>query len=330
LKKLQDNIDERCLHTILNIIAEGIWDWNANTGYVYRSPGWYRMLGYDVDSLDNSVLTWENIIHPDDFQRVMAHFDAFITHTSPKYKIQYRCLKKDGNYLWIEDTAKIVDENEDGSVARVIGSHRDISDEKALAQQNELEKQDLKAIIEKQTSELNQANHALCEKIQLVEKLARTDKLTNISNRFGFESKLDGEISRARRFNESLSLVLFDLDEFKPVNDIHGHTIGDELLVTVGELLTQNLREVDLPVRWGGDEFMILLVNTPLEKATQLAQKIRLIISENAQINKFGVTASFGVACLHSDETAKEFIIRADKALYQAKNQGRNLVITAE
>ena len=73
---------ELTLHATLDIISDGVWDWNANTGDVYRNPGWYRMLGYDVDSLPNTVFTWENIIHPDDFDRVMAHFNAYITRQS--------------------------------------------------------------------------------------------------------------------------------------------------------------------------------------------------------------------------------------------------------
>ncbi len=66
------------LHTLYDLISDGIWDWDANTGYVYRNPGWYLMLGYGPHSQENSVLTWERLIHPDDFQRVMAHFDAYI------------------------------------------------------------------------------------------------------------------------------------------------------------------------------------------------------------------------------------------------------------
>jgi len=127
---LLPDVNEQSLRTTLELISDGIWDWNANTGYVYRSPSWYTMLGYDIDSLDNTVFTWENVIHKADFERVMAHFDDYITYKSSEYKIQYCCKTKDGSYLWIEDTAAIVAQNKDGSVARMIGAHRNIEAEK--------------------------------------------------------------------------------------------------------------------------------------------------------------------------------------------------------
>lgn len=79
------------LAAVLEIISDGIWDWNANTGYVYRSPGWYSMLGYDAHSIDNTVLTWESLIHKDDYERVMQHFEDYTTHKADIYKVQYRC-----------------------------------------------------------------------------------------------------------------------------------------------------------------------------------------------------------------------------------------------
>lgn len=318
------------LMAMLDLIHEGIWDWNANTGYVYRSSGWYKMLDYDVHSLDNTVFTWENLIHPDDFARVMAHFDNFISGQSLTYNIQYRCRKKGGDYLWIEDTATIIAHNQDGSVARIIGAHRDISSEKSIEEHDLFEQNTLKEIIEQQTAELNEANRALNEKVTVIEKLAVTDTLTHISNRFGFETKLNNEIARAKRFNETLSLILFDLDNFKPVNDTYGHTRGDELLCSVADLLTSHLRNIDLPVRWGGDEFMILLVNTPLNDAKKLAEKFRIMIAQQPDIKSLGVTASFGVVALNPNEDAKHFIIRADNALYDSKNSGRNKVSTLQ
>jgi len=107
-------ISSEYLATTLELISDGIWDWNANTGYVYRSPGWYTMLGYDINAFENTVFTWESVIHPDDFERVMAHFDAYITHKSDAYNIQYRCHTKNDDYLWVEDRGKVVEWNDAG------------------------------------------------------------------------------------------------------------------------------------------------------------------------------------------------------------------------
>jgi PAS domain S-box-containing protein len=183
-------IDEDTLATILEIISDGIWDWNASTGLVYRSPGWFRMLNYEVNELESTVFTWESIIHPDDFNRVMKHFDNYTHHKSETYKIQYRCRTKDNKYVWIEDRGRVVEWNDDGTVGRMIGAHRDIEAEKTLQQQNQRDKEDLQLLVETRTKELNELNHQLNKKIQEVEQLATTDSLTLLSNRRGFEKNL--------------------------------------------------------------------------------------------------------------------------------------------
>ena len=81
------DLNEAVVHGILQVVSDGIWDWNANTGYVYRNPGWYQMLGYEPHFLDNSVLTWENVIHPDDLARVMARFDAYLNGSELDYRV---------------------------------------------------------------------------------------------------------------------------------------------------------------------------------------------------------------------------------------------------
>lgn len=319
-------ISEDTLATILEIISDGIWDWHADTGYVYRSPGWYRMLNYDISELENTVFTWESIIHPDDFDRVMTHFDDYITRKSDVYKIEYRCRTKEGTYLWIEDRGRVVEWNSDGTVRRMIGAHRDIDAEKLLQQKHERDKQDLQQLVEMRTQELNLINSQLQKKIVEAEQLATTDLLTSLSNRRGFEKKLKSESARAKRFREPLSLIVFDLDKFKPVNDVYGHASGDLVLNKVAQVLRSNLREIDIPVRWGGDEFLILLTNTSLLQASKLAEKLRQLIGEQPDIKGFSVTASFGVAQLDYDEDPMRLTIRADQALYQSKEAGRNRV----
>lgn len=319
-------ISEATLATILEIISDGIWDWHADTGYVYRSPGWYRMLNFDISELENNVFSWESIIHPDDFDRVMRHFDNYTTQQSDTYKIEYRCRTKDNSYIWIEDRGRVVEWNSDGTVKRMIGAHRDINAEKILQQKSERDKHDLQKLVEMRTEELNEINSQLTKKMLEVEQLATTDLLTSLSNRRGFEKKLKSESARAKRFREPLSLIVFDLDNFKPVNDIYGHSSGDLVLYKVAEVLRSHLREIDIPVRWGGDEFLILLTNTALKHAVTLADKLRILIAEQADIKGFAVTASFGVAQLDYDEEPMRLTIRADKALYQSKETGRNRV----
>uniref|UniRef100_UPI003CEBEB08 PAS domain-containing protein n=1 Tax=Pseudomonas sp. DWR1-3-2b2 TaxID=2804671 RepID=UPI003CEBEB08 len=103
LKQDFSHFNADMLHTVLELVSDGIWDWNANTGFVYRNPGWYAMLGYHRHALENSVFTWESVIHSDDYPHVMKVFDDYIHRRAPHDRAEYRCRKKDGSYLWIED-----------------------------------------------------------------------------------------------------------------------------------------------------------------------------------------------------------------------------------
>jgi PAS domain S-box-containing protein len=266
-------VSEKSLATTLELISDGIWDWDANTGYVYRSPGWYLMLGYEVDAFENNVFTWENVIHPDDYDRVMAHFDSYITGKSPAYIIEYRCRTKSSDYLWIEDRGKIITRNEDGTVHRMIGAHRNINDQKLLELEGASKNAALQEHIDSRTQELIDVNKQLAEKIREAEHLARTDALTSLFNRYQFDKSLKMEYSRATRFQEPLSLVALDVDDFKPINDLHGHPAGDLVLIKLAKLILLNIRDIDSAARWGGDEFMVLLPNTTLDQAFVLQTK---------------------------------------------------------
>lgn len=328
-KTLVAEASEGAWQALLTIISDGIWDWNANTGHVHRSPGWYTMLGYDIDALANTVFTWESIIHKDDFDRVMTHFDQYTRQMSDHYQIEYRCRMKSGNYLWIEDRAKIIEWNADGSVARMLGAHRNIDAQKQLQLQHQNNQSSLQELLDARSLELMNVNSQLEMKVIEAERLATTDSLTTLANRYHFEQKLKLECARAQRFNEPLSLIAIDIDNFKTINDQNGHATGDLLLVKVAQLILANIRKIDLAARWGGDELMVLLPNTTLPKANNVAEKLRCAISEAKIANHLQVTGSFGVAELRNEEDPVRFTIRADDALYRAKQNGRNQVLTS-
>jgi diguanylate cyclase (GGDEF)-like protein/PAS domain S-box-containing protein len=330
MKKLKlPDISEKSIAIILEIISDGVWDWNANTGDVYRSPGWYIMLGYDVDSLEGSVFSWENVIHPDDYARVMEHFESYITHQIDHYKIRYRCRTKAGDYINIEDRARIVEWNPDGTVARMIGAHHNIDSEIKIHTQQTLENKTLQELVDLQTRELLEVNSQLSKLNDESKRLATTDFLTSLVNRYGFEQKLSNEIDRVKRFFQPLSLIAFDLDNFKPINDNYGHAAGDLVLKNIAIILQSNLREIDTLARWGGDEFMLLLPHTSIDQAEKLAEKIQQFINEEMSKQNLSVTASFGVAELKKSETPTRFINRADNAMYDSKKLGGNKITTS-
>jgi diguanylate cyclase (GGDEF)-like protein len=162
---------------------------------------------------------------------------------------------------------------------------------------------------------------------------ATTDALTGIANRRSFDEELALEWRRAHRIGDSFAVVLLDLDDFKRVNDTHGHPAGDAVLRSIGEVLGSGVRQIDLAARYGGEEFVVLVPESDLTGATQLAKRLRLAVSKARTELPDGkllkVTASFGVAAKGDLSSAEQLIAAADDALYEAKRAGKNRVVAA-
>lgn len=166
---------------------------------------------------------------------------------------------------------------------------------------------------------------------QLLLELAQTDPLTRLCNRRHLYEKLEVELNRCFRGGNPLSLVMTDIDHFKQVNDKFGHQVGDEVLTKVADLLQEQLRTYDLASRYGGEEFCLVLPETDLEAACEVAERIRQRAEEmsfNSPMDNYKLTMSFGVAAYDgtTDGSIDEIIRVADDALYEAKNAGRNRV----
>lgn len=159
------------------------------------------------------------------------------------------------------------------------------------------------------------------------EKLAITDKLTGLTNRFQFDVLFAHALHNAKRYSESLSLIMFDIDYFKNVNDTFGHNIGDVTLQHVAQTISQRLRSSDIFARWGGEEFMILLPKSGYDEAMKLAEDLRACVEREPFETIGHITISFGVAVMEADDDEASLLQRADKALYKAKHQGRNRVV---
>ena len=156
------------------------------------------------------------------------------------------------------------------------------------------------------------------------------DEVTGLYNRRFFSLRLEEELSRYRRFNHPVSVVLLDLDGFKAVNDEFGHTVGDDTLRDVAQILMKHSRGINVVSRYGGDEFAILLVETSKAGARLYADRIREVVAKYPFSHGKVITASFGVASLPDDEagTAEDLFRAADEALYTAKRAGKNQVAT--
>jgi diguanylate cyclase (GGDEF)-like protein len=160
------------------------------------------------------------------------------------------------------------------------------------------------------------------------------DGLTGCFNRTHAVEVLDAELRRARRSKLPLSLLMFDLDNFKNINDRHGHLCGDAVLAAIGAIMKSELRGSDVKCRYGGDEFMVILPDTPVGGARQVSDNLRRAISERPVMWNDGqitVTASFGITAVNTaDHDPRSAIARADTALYRAKQVGRNAIQVEE
>lgn len=181
------------------------------------------------------------------------------------------------------------------------------------------------------STQLAETNLKLNENLRELEHLAATDRLTGLWNRRHFEVTAAAEMERARRYRHPTSILIFDIDHFKSINDTCGHQTGDDVLKQLAHVVRHDMRESDLVARWGGEEFTILMPNAKLAAAAEVAEKLRHAVESGAFPRKLKVTISIGVAEWASGfESLDTWIARADDALYQAKHLGRNRVAIAE
>jgi diguanylate cyclase (GGDEF)-like protein len=167
-----------------------------------------------------------------------------------------------------------------------------------------------------------------------VRRMASRDGLTGLYNRRAFDERLTEEVSRHRRAGADFTLLMFDIDHFKNINDTHGHEAGDEVLRNVAAVIRTTVRLTDFAARYGGEEFAVILINTGLKQAEILAERLRLAVARSCcgpRGAEIRATVSIGIARCASgdDKSAATLVGRADAALYQAKNNGRNQVRTA-
>lgn len=180
---------------------------------------------------------------------------------------------------------------------------------------------------------LRRALIELAAKNELLERLALTDPLTGLANRRAFDESLAAEIARSFRNCKPLSLLYLDLDNFKRVNDQHGHPVGDEILTAFADLLRRHARRIDVTARIGGEEFAVLLPHTGKTHAVLVSERIRKAVESvpMGRTKQIPVTVSIGVAQFRGTSTddGADFLQEADEALYQAKQGGRNRVVAS-
>lgn len=280
----------------------GHWYWNIKTNAVTFNPLKITTLGYDKSEIPERV-TYQYFtekLHPDDYQIAMDAMLNHLYHGAEVYETEYRILAKDGTYRWYYDRGRITQYDEQGQPLFLAGIVFDITEKKETQ------------------LELEQKNRILAE-------MSYIDGLTKISNHRTLIEQLETELVEANRMGKALSIALFDIDDFKKVNDTRGHVFGDQVLVDIAAIIQDNTRDSDLAGRYGGEEFMVIFSGADLAIASSIAERIRMAVEAFLFAEEARVTISGGVA-QYCGQSLSDFIQAADENLYRAKRDGKNRI----
>lgn len=267
---------------------------------LFVSQGCARLTGYEPEELiNNRVTSYANLMDDEDNERILDEVQAALDKDE-SFSLEYGLTRRDGSRIWVWERGRGVEE-EDGTVV-LEGIVLDISDRKTL--ENELE------------------------------EMATRDPLTGLFNRREMSRVLEEELERARRYQRPMALLWIDFDHFKDINDTFGHAAGDAVLRSISRLLLGSVRSVDSIGRFGGEEFVIVLPEMDLEGARDTAERLRRKVAEEPQPLGDGkevpLTISVGVAVYPDHgQSAATLCAAADKAMYLAKERGRNCVAMA-
>lgn len=180
------------------------------------------------------------------------------------------------------------------------------------------------AIMKQHQAELNEINNMLSNQANRYKHLAAMDPLTNLYNRYKFIELYRTESVAMAQRKQPMSLIMLDIDFFKKINDQYGHNTGDDILKHTAKTLQDSVRNIDIICRWGGEEFVVLLPTVNSHQAMIIAEKLRVHLQENIDVDGVKITASIGLTQAKENDTLEDLVGRADDALYQAKKQGRN------
>ncbi len=290
---------EPIMQFVLNEASDGIWDWDLATNDVFYAPQLKRMLGYGPYEVQHTLFTWQDSLHPEDAERILVATEEYVSGKQDIYDIEYRLRTRNGDYIWVHDRGYVCARDDNGRALRVVGMVHNIDEYKKL-------------------------------EVRLRE-LATIDELTGLLNRRAGYAVFEQQLQLAIRQRTVLTIALLDLDTFKNINDQFGHQVGDRALRLASDTFRSRLRASDTLMRWGGEEFLLLMPDTSLAAGLSVCEELRQQL-ENASLKASGrripLTVSAGLAaCPEHGKSIKNLVQSADKALYRAKSLGRNRII---
>ena len=305
----EEKIVEKSLTEIFNYNPEFLVITDEKFKIVKVNKTFEQIAGNNLEVILSSGFL--KFIHIEDIAETLNSLTK-VNDVNPMVTFCNKLRKNNNNYIEVEWWCML-------NKGYIYLSGRDVTAEKVM-----------KRKIEQANKELLMLNEQLKEKNEKLLKSAITDELTGVYNRKFFEKRVVEEMEIADRANEHISLIIFDLDRFKLVNDNFGHQFGDEVLKRTTQIAGDLIRKTDFLNRVGGEEFAIILPNTNKAQAVFVAEKVRKALEDNKHFKVGQVTGSFGVAERMKAESLRSWYKRADNALYQAKNTGRNRVVDSD
>lgn len=312
------------LELTLEAAGLDLWENDLITGEVtLKASKTFVELGFSEEEIASDLQGIYGLFHPDDLDKVKKAVDDHLSGRTPQYRCEFRLRSKSGEWVWYANYGRIMDGKSSTPGKRLIGVTFNIDDRKR--REDEIEQ--INRQLTEQNALLQQLNAALA-------LLAANDSLTGLSNRRTLMELGVNECRRAQRFGHPLSVLEVDIDLFKAVNDDWGHLAGDRVICAVAQACRARTRQgVDTVARYGGEEFVLVLPETDTPEALRLAESLRdAVAALQVVVNDTGgtarVTVSIGVATLRQgdDRSFEDLVNQADKALYQAKETGRNNV----
>lgn len=311
LKRMNKELSEHIFHDDFTEFPWlgnlGHWFWDIPQNRLTFNPLKCETIGYDRNHLPEEVgfEFFTEKLHPEDYDTIMGTMLAHMRGEIAIWKVKYRIQAKDGSWKVFYDRGKITQYDQDGKPLFMSGIVFDVTNDEMECQK-------------------------IIQNTHYWQNQARYDQLTDLFTRRELERQIEelkkGMDDQATRY----SLMMIDIDHFKQINDTYGHLVGDRILSQIAAILKQNLRTNDIPGRYGGDEFIVILPETPIELAAKVAERIKAEIAKQDFNSPVHPTLSIGVASsleANDPKCAVCIVDLADKRLYQAKKNGRNQVV---
>ncbi len=304
-----------------DLISIGITDLQGK--FIVVNKTWCDKIGYTPEEAQSLHL--QDITLPEEFESNKTNYARLINGEIDNFQKLRQYLRKDGSSFWARLTVSTI-KNTENTIIAVLGIFIDVDDQI----RNERYLKEINGKLKQANLEIKKKNEELQQTYFKLDELARTDTLTGLPNRRQLDEHLEIEVKRSIRSKHEFSICIADIDDFKQINDKYGHDMGDIVLKDLAEIFRTSTRTTDIAGRWGGEEFMFILPDTPSVGTLILMERVRqAVLNHTAQKGDLSlkITITLGFSTFYPDSNLEVVVKQADLALYAGKKSGKNLAV---